>query len=535
MSKQNQQRGSSKATDSIGKDTSAHARGNAARRPRKKKPSNANSKPNVVQTAEDLSNINTNSDDYFNKYGQVPSAGMHSFMYALGDKLHLSTSGNGSIDFYQPGIMVFDVVNTPGVSSPNSPLQQLVKQLYTKVYAQQTAAKQIAGSDLYMYLLAMDEAYSVYAEFVRVYGLLLSFSPIDRYTPKVYVQALGYNYETLKNHMPEFENMLDNFANAMRVYFVPKDVALYDMHEQLFGNVYVDDQTSRAKMYAFRKHIYRKWQDIASDQGSSLKAVPMHSTELLDLAGMQAIIDDITESLFKSESVSFISALLGKVLNGEGYTLSKLNPLYETPIIYDQRRLDQIHNMFIAGQFKFNKVQDAYDIEQDISANAIICQPYVQMSAANTDRKQNVLVNIYSSGQIVDTAQNQPSPEDVVHMTLFKPTFRYDSSTQILWLDSVTADLVVDANVFGYDDRGGTSIKKAWLEYVMIADDNGISNINGIIDFNNAPCAYMIQSDGYVVKIWNMDNPSEFSKDSLELMNNVRNYSVMSFDVPYSK
>lgn len=517
----------------VNKDTNAHARGTAARRSRgnKNKSTNVKEKSNTLQTAESLPNINTNSDDYFNKYGQVPSAGMHSFMYALGDKLHVTES----VDFYQPGIMVFDVVNTPGVSSVNSQLQQLVKQIYTKVYAQQTAAKQIAASDLYMYLLAMDEAYSVYAEFVRVYGLLLSFSPIDRYTPKVYIEALGYNYESLKNKMPEFENMLDNFANAMRVYFVPKNVALYDMHEQLFGNIYVDDQTSRAKMYAFRKHIYRKWQDIASDQGSSLKAVPMHSSELLDLAGMQAIINDITENLFKSESVSFISALLGKVLNGDGYTLSKLNPLYETPIIYDRRRLDQIHNMFIADQFTFSRVQDLYDIEQNISANAIICQPAIAIEPTAEQGRGKTIINLYVGSQIVDTAENQPNPEDVVHMTVFKPTFTYNTTDHKLYLDTVTADLVVAANVYGYDDLGRSGIDKGWIGYAMTADSSGLMNINAVIDFNNAPCAYMILEGNIVIKMWNMDNPSLFTPASLRLMNNVRNYSVMSIDVPYSK
>lgn len=501
------------------------------RRTRKNKGAKVSEASNTVQTAENLTNTNTNSDDYFNKYGQVPSVGMHSFMYALGDKLHL-TEG---IEFYQPGIMVFDVVNTPGVSSPNSPLQQLVKQIYTKVYAQQTAAKQIAASDLYMYLLAMDEAYSVYAEFVRVYGLLLSFSPIDRYTPKVYVEALGYNYENLKNKMPEFENMLDNFANAMRVYFVPKNVALYDMHEKLFGNIYVDDQTSRAKMYAFRKHIYRRWEDISSNQGSKLHAVPMHSDGLLDLSGMQAIINDITESLFKSESVSFISALLGKVLNGDGYTLSKLNPLYETPIVYDQRRLDQIHNMFIADQFLFNSVQDGYDIEQNISANAIVCQPSVTILPSANGGKGKTIINMYVGGQIVDTAQNQPSPEDVVHMTVFKPTFGYNTQTNELYLNSVTADLVVYAEVFGYNEHDSSSINKAWLGYAMIGEGSALENINGIIDFNNAPCAYLITDVDSVLRIWNMDNPSIFSPENLKLMNDVRNYSVMSIDVPYTK
>lgn len=482
----------------------------------------------------------TNADAWYNKFNQVNQAGKVSFMYSVGDLLRVSNRQR----YAQSGIIVFNTITGPGPSGFNSKLDELVRLQYTELYSQQTAATQIAGADLEMYELALDEAFSLYSEWKRVFGLLLSYSPVNKYTPRVIVEALGYDFDELYKNKTKFENILDNFANSLRAYFVPTGNDLYAFHEEQFGRLYADSKSTRAKMYAFRKSIYRVWKDTTSEEGSMLQTHAYNNGgQLIGLSYIEAVSKEIFQNMSQSESFNFISALLGKVLGNNRYVLPKLDPNYETVAVLDERKLAQIHNMMMINELNFSNAQDTLDITQSVGANSIIYQPSATISPGDRPLDNSYMYNIYNGNYVLDTKEEQPSETEVVHMTVYVPTVSLagsDASQPVtITLDSATCDYVTDATMWFYQynyDSGEKELKSTSFSTLNTFNISTLVDKLKVIDFEYAPQMYfpVTSSDSLknVLRIYNLDNPTAVSKEALQLMNNVRQYSLNSLSLP---
>lgn len=472
----------------------------------------------------------TNADSWYNKFNQVNQAGKVSFMYSVGDLLRVTSSQR----YAQAGIVVFNTITGPGPSGLNSKLDELVRLQYTELYSQQTAATQIAGADLKMYELALDEAYSLYSEWKRIFGLLLSYSPVNKYTPKVIVQALGYDFDELYKEKTKFENILDNFANSLRAYFVPTGNDLYAFHEEQFGRIYADSKSTRAKMYAFRKSVYRVWQDTTSEEGSMLKTHAYNNGgQLIGLSYIEAVSEEIFQNMSQSESFNFISALLGKVLGNNRYVLPKLDPNYETVAVLDERKLVQIHNMLMVNELSFQNAQDTLDITQSVGANSIIYKPTAELSPGARPLDNDYMLNVYNGNYVLDTSEEQPSETEVVHMTVYVPTVSVTRTTPeqpiTVSLDSATCDYVTDATMWYYSYNYSTGERELKTESFSTLNNfnlNTLANKMRVLDFEYAPQMYFPISSASsltnVIRVYNLDNPSAVSKEALQLMNNVR-------------
>nr|AVX53671.1 putative capsid [Marmot picobirnavirus] len=482
----------------------------------------------------------TNADSWYNKFNQVNQAGKVSFMYSVGDLLRITNRQR----YAQAGIIVFNTVTGPGPSGFNSKLDELVRLQYTELYSQQTAATQIAGADLEMYELAMDEAYSLYAEWKRIFGLLLSYSPVNKYTPKVIVEALGYNFDELYKNKTKFENILDNFANSLRAYFVPTGNDLYAFHEEQFSRIYADCKSTRAKMYAFRKSVYRVWQDTTSEEGSMLQAKAYdNGGQLIGLSYIEAVAKEIFQNMSQSESFNFISALLGKVLGNNRYVLPKLDPNYETVAVLDERKLMQIHNMMMVNELRFSRAQDTLDITQSVGANSIIYQPSATIAPGDRPLDNTYMYGVYNGNYVLDTNEEQPSETEIVHMSVYVPTVSITGSAAdqpiTVTLDSATCDYVTDATMwfYSYDGTNGEKVLKS-ESFSTLNTLNLIKLVDKlkVIDFEYAPQMYFpitnADSLNNVIRIYNLDNPTAVSKEALQLMNNVRQYSLNSLSLP---
>lgn len=479
---------------------------------------------------------NYNDDSDFDKFGQVENAGKHTFAYKLGQIFNLTgaPSASSSSSFAQAGIMTIDLVNTPGVTNPNSALQSLTRKLHTQLYSEQTAASNVQPADVFMYCLAFDEPVSCYAEWCRIFGILQNYSPVNGYTPSYLITALGYDFNDLDAKKSELYTFLEHCANEIESWVIPTDVTMYKRHMTYFSKIFTDANGTRAKMYAFRKSVYRTWSDTASDQGSMLTTKAMHSGSLLDLAAMKAIWNDIIGNLQQSETVTFISTLLGKAIGPlNGYKLAIPAWNYQTDITHDERILDQIHNMVIATEFRFQNIQDGYNIEQDITKNYLVFNPSMKVMAMTSGFQQQ-FAQMYTQDRIIDTHMEAPNSKEVVHMTVFQPTFYTQGSgdEQEIFLDTVTTDLAVNALIWVFILQPNDLTQKSFTSYQIgyaMQTHTGAASV--LQDFEHHPAVWMFGAAGTIIRLFNLDNPSLFSKAQLDVMNEIRNYSIMSIDI----
>lgn len=405
------------------------------RRTSKKNGTNSNRNADFERDSQSYNNTGASNDpQWYNVHPDlVRDAGSIYFNKILGSKFNkwdqewhpvdttISSISSTTTDKYVadalPGFAVLSYIAGPGISSdPNSAINKAATDMYSRIRYENSGSRTYSKTDLIKFLLIMDEIYQWWGSLQRVYGLCMSFSPVNNYTPEYMVKALGFDFDDLMSNLTQFRAHINTLARKIARRYVPGNLNIYRRHIWMTQNMYLDSMNDVAQRYLFRPAGYRTWDDTTG-------VLTFHGLALspaLTLSGIEAITDSLIEPVLASEDFGIISGDILKVYGDSGVMQVGVMPEdYAAPIVYDESVLSMIENAVICNGGGWNITSSVGTPNTD---EYIIYEPYLTI-------KQNA-VWLAALDKVMNFHHSDPQPLEIMYSSRFMNSFdKADLST----------------------------------------------------------------------------------------------------------
>lgn len=260
-----------------------------------------------------------------------------------------------------PGIQVFLTMPTVGEAGDRTDAVNIAASvLYQKLRRNISGQRSYDAPDLMEYLFKMDNAMCFGAELVRLVGLINYVSPNNRYTCQAIIKALGYDFDNLVTHQTQLRSVVTNYASRINQYTVPKTIPLFERHYWLFSNIWKDEDTNKAQLYAYVPRCIWVANETESTIAPGLHTEPWYNvgwnSSTQSLSGLKTVADiyNMTNKLLRgivsSEDVSTISGDLGKVYGDNRFVIPGVSETFYTVPTYAYETLVEIENMTICPE-----------------------------------------------------------------------------------------------------------------------------------------------------------------------------------------
>lgn len=362
-----------------------------------------------------------------------------------------------------PGIMTFTIMPSIGVSdSPTSAPNIAAQQIYTLDRKANSGAVNYDKTDVMMTVVAMDSAYMLYEELLRVYRILGMYNYQNRYLPNALLESLGFSSK-LTNHYSDLRGVLDQFAYQLGAVNIPDQFDFIHRHSWLFTNVYKDSESSKAQLYAYLPGYYYVWQEGQNEEPTILKltsrstlygvANSAETTTLIEtIDQIQTAINNIMIPILGSQDIGTISGDLAKAFGESG--MIKISPVIEHEAlnpIYSPEVIEQMSN---ASVHRLTPQGNGCDIRPNL--DNLVAGPYLE-HVPSFIASNSVLASI-GRKHLLNYRMLSPSPENNMVATRLINTFESDrNKTGIMSISSCGTEIVTDCKMwyFPYNTRTG--------------------------------------------------------------------------------
>lgn len=355
---------------------------------------------------------------YTNNMALVANAGNFSFNNAAGAVVP-GILPNGSSRGLS-GVCEYVVQMLPGLSDgPFSPINIAARALYDRVNYKNSRNFTYDAPDLMMYVYGVSSAYAYWAWMVRVYGILNTYSQINRYVPDTLIRATGADPDSIRLNMAQFRYYINLYARKVNVLAVPTGMPLFNRYMWLFSNVYMDADNVKAGLYISKPYGFFKYVERTTSGGACI-TVPFPK-EFMNLDDMISYGNNIVEALLASQDINNMSTDILKAFEGNVMSLPDVSADYYVTPVYSEEVLSQIHNMRAFGDYVIGGTSTGSDGVVTVSPSGNLIQDptngYLSFEMELSDAKH---YNMYKDTRFVlDSSRSNPSPEDVFVMTRF--------------------------------------------------------------------------------------------------------------------
>lgn len=396
-----------------------------------------------------------NDPSWYSHYPELlKGAANVNFSWALGNKIFGGSSYDDPVlndligEQSLPGVMTLTVIPGPGLSDEyNSPINIASRNIYSFLRHANSGHTNYESTDLMMYLLGMDSAYSYYAYMCRIYGLARNYYVTNKYYPKALIHAMGVDFEDIMRNLADFRYYINSYAVKLGSMCVPAGFDLMSRHAWLFSNVYLDEDSEHAQSYMFIPKGFHRYEWLP-ENGGQAKAGGLKFSSLSKNMNLNAIIaygNGIVDALMQDEDCGIIS---GDILKAYGsdklYKFTVVDEGYTIDPVFVPEVITQIENATVNTLFS-NISDGQFDITQDEEGGFISYDPMVDISQVGTDRE----VQMYCDSRIINMHVSNPSPEAIEVATRFTTVARRKGNN-FMSLSSFGSDIVVQATIYYY-------------------------------------------------------------------------------------
>lgn len=466
-----------------------------------------------------------------------------------------------------PGVAILEVVPSYGTAiGDNAALVKASNAMWTYLTQGFTGTNvSFMASDLFCMTQAIYRGlFPAIIEGKRVYGLLRRYSNYNRYMAESLVQALGFNYDDIKNRMAEFRVRLNTIISEInQTFHVPKESNLIGIINNEFSRVFADSMGKKYQMYAFKPKCFLQFTAKAVTTGSALAAVITGTNRTVDTYFNE--IEALMGSLRTNQDVLNMSGSLLRVYKEEGCAkIEYLEENHEVTIDYDPIMLQEIHNAIIVGD-AFSDGNDKYGFTFNDNEGPVANQPLIALyQDANGILKATNQWNaateeyfeIYKRNIVVDCTEEEPSAGDVIDSVAYMVGIGGVSkvSDTIYKANLVTSSDVVTNLKFFYFKQDGRSVafdiqtlinNGSDEEITYVKDSDGVllplEFVLSIIskfdycprfiisrkDLNSANFASFISSYGKDCVIWDIYNFCFIGNTKIRLMHDTSWFGIL--------
>lgn len=415
---------------------------------RKTNGSNSNCK-NIKGGKERIDSVMSTTDGandpkwYTNNQQLVLDAGSFSFNTPAGAILKgLYPDGR---DTAFAGIMSLRVLMTPGVSDdPFSPINIAARSMYDMVNYKNSRNFSYDAPDLMTYAYSVASAYSYWAWMQRTYGILNTYSQINRYIPDALCRAAGTDPDDIRLNMAQFRYYINLFARKINVLAVPAGMPIFERYMWLFTNIYMDSNNLKAGLYVMRPYGFYKFREDIKD-GSAAQMVTMPK-EYMKLSDIISYGDQLAEALLSSQDINNMSTDVLKAYEGNVMSLPDTPAEYGVIPVYNEAVLNQLHNAKAFGDFIIDAPSQSSEGVYTLGSSGNLVQDatsgHLLYSLELSDN--TYLAKLKADSVLLDTGIENPTPEDVFEMTRLIPMANLTSGN----LEDCGADIIVDYSIY---------------------------------------------------------------------------------------
>lgn len=432
-----------------------------------------------------------------------------------------------------PALLVCRMVTGPGITSVynTSAVTLAARSMWSAMRQKLTNASRYQPADVAMALMAMDEVYSLASHIHRMFKCVNSYFAQNEHFPNTFLAGLyDFNEEDirdLRNNRGIYASYYNNMCLEMLKLTIPANYGFVDRHRFLYSGIFGDGHTVKNQYYAFKPYGYRIWEDTAS-QGSKLKFVTMYS-DLYErkravylLETLRSMIDNLTSS----ESFLEIIADIWKVFGTKSaYAATPtgefdiLQPNFESYNVLSQ--IENSINVPIAAE---DITKGMYDITQDVTANAIIFNPNLDLNDVSNDVQVKMLHgdSKYGRGTWINAHSANPTADDVIEATRMLPAFETTYGSNKASLSSMGFDFIDSFEIWGMDSSDEYSKLLYAYNYVLFQD--GIPAMEklaylSVFDWSPRFMVYSNAGDKLGVPFQDIDNYAYVDAKQLDMLN----------------
>lgn len=474
------------------------------------------------------------------------------------------------VSYRVPGLLVYNIVPTIGSNKyATDPATIAASKLFSFVTGALGKRVSYERTDLFMSVMAATSVYAIYAELLRLYGLLNSFktSGLNRYMPEKLISALGYDYEDFRLHINDFRAWLITYSKRVNAaVWIPKDINYFKRIQFVNESIYADNNldSGKAQLYITRLAAYYKWTPKAQSTGSSLtmrQYIPTNGN-IFTYKEATAFAEDLLNALIEDEDFSNMAGDLRKTY-GDANLIKipdapdtfEIVPEYSLEILVQLQNAESL-NLFTKdtlGEFiNLNKVTQLGNViitDLTVSANSgtrqswmdittlasLIYDKLITCPVKDPDYKDN-MVNIQ---YMINT------PIESVSLSAGTTSGAFDLQAQLN-----PASCVV-ASICGYTIAEGDVLTKTNIQTVFKATENGIlapsdatayAEVSSVISaFDYHPAIKIIKQAVTVAEgggmqfhpytwLWDFDNMTYIPQVTLKKLFDLAQWSL--FDIP---
>ena len=352
-----------------------------------------------------------------------------------------------------PGIGGYDSNSRFSASGIYNSVARVASQnIYAWVRHANSGASNYEPSDLMMYLLALDQAYIIYAWGRSIYRMANSFLNYNFTWLKDMAQLEDINLDDFRENLANMRTYLNITATRLNALSAPKLFPYFNRHVWMTSNIFKDSGVKRSSYYAFYPYSYGVYNST-----QARIAMTEFGSSQLDYAGYVAIMNSIVDNLIADEDIGIISGDLRKAYGAENLFIIDSTPVddYVEPI-FSEEVLTQISGATLVGPLK----SGSYDICQTYNSY-IYTGTYVEGATSLPSVSQlfpiitsNENSSYYHDGFIVNMYKDDVTPDDVMVATRLMACTNYgtDGQTNFRAVILAGSEFIVFAKLAVRDD-----------------------------------------------------------------------------------
>lgn len=427
----------------------------------------------------------------------------------------------GNKNVITPGVMVAEVLPTYGVAnSSSSALNVAAGSIYSYIRHENSGHANYDSPDLMLYLMAMDNIYMAWINYVRAYGVARAYNYQNRYYPNRILDSMGFKSKDVLRNMSAMRANINALSRKMCSLAVPAIMPLFKRHLWLFKNVFLDRQIGKAQSMFLRPAGFYKYNETQGPgkldfiyYGSDYDGTDV--TDSYSVDSYYDLVNDMIDKVWQSEDCRIMS---GDILKAYGannlITMAEIGEDFTIIPTYDETFTMQFHNAEALGcGLKFYP---------SIAQSADVSRIQAGVVAKITNPK-------FDNQHLINIGHDKVSVEDVFESTRFMfscsiaETANNDGTTDVTITNCGSE--VITNYVIPYEVAGSNHAFKIGT---YVPDMSDLDKVALLTAFDWHPRVYV----GNGLMIGDLDN---YTIEGMDTLNRINDVAVMSeFNIPYT-
>lgn len=376
-----------------------------------------------------------------------------------------------------------------GSLTSTTPINLAAQNIYAWVRHANSGHSNYEPADLMLYILAVSEAYKLYAWGRNIYRIANSMFAYDLNLIKAIETCTGVDISDFRANLANMRYFLNVCATRLNALNVPSEFPFFDRHVWLASNIFKDSPIAKSAYYIFRPASVGLYTEGSSAEATG--SLVMTAITDQNFNSFQSVMNNVINRLMASEDIGIISGDIKKAYGDKLFKIEStptedyINPVYSEEVLAQINNITFACDASVSGPSYAHQLVTDEDIhqapgshflyqghyastltEEDINVKYHISPDAIGTGYVIPPRTRSALINMY---------MDRPTPNDVMVGSRLAQTYQsFDGNGLGIGYrtpDSVGSEVILNAFVAyaSIDTSVGTD---AWTwKYVAIGDN----------------------------------------------------------------